>query len=206
MLLVDNGSDDESARLIADIDAQDPHASSILLQDNIFHGPAMDLAIRHATTNFIFLLDSDTETRAGGFLELMLSEFLDGKVYAVGKKGWTNYFGYPPISITERHTEYVHPFASIIDRYKYLRIAPFVHHGAPCYRNMWSAKKAGFKLIHFPIEDYVKHFGKITASKHGYHYDRKLRVQLRLNRITQKLHRMVARWRGKTLKAPALPG
>ena len=206
MILIDNGSGDGSTNFIERIAEEDSAARAISLDHNIFHGPAMDLGIRNSATRFVFLLDSDTEIMSGGFIEKMLEHFMaDSRVYAVGKQGWTNRFGYAPISVREPHTEYVHPFASIIDRAKYLTLPPFIHHGAPCYRNMWAAKKAGYKMPHFPVEQYVRHFGKVTASKFGYGYNRMLRVQLLLNRIDQKLRRVAARWRGLPLREPQEP-
>ena len=35
----------------------------------------------------------------------------------------------------QARTYYVHPFASVFDRRKYFTLPPFVHHGAPLYRN-----------------------------------------------------------------------
>lgn len=206
MLLVDNGSGDGSTELIKEIAERDSFAEAILLDTNIFHGPAMHLGIQRAKTKFVFLLDSDTEVTRGGFLEKMLACFAeDPCVYAVGKQGWTNRFGYFPISEEERHTAYVHPFASLIDRLKYLELAPFVHHGAPCYRNMWAAKKAGYRTVHFAIQDYIRHFGKVTAAQFGYGYDKKMRAQLRLNKIDHTLRRLIAKLRGRTLQSPPLP-
>lgn len=206
MILIDNGSADASAELIEQIGKRDPAARAILLSSNIFHGPAMDCGIKAATTRFVFVLDSDTETLAGGFLEQMLAMFAaDDRVYAVGKQGWTNRFGYVPVSRREPHTAYIHPFASMIDRDKYLTLSPFVHHGAPSYRNMWAARRANYRLPHFPIEDYIRHFGKVTANKFGYGYTRAMRFQLLLNRADQKLRRLGARLRGKPLQPPEKP-
>ena len=206
MILIDNGSADASTELIRELAQRDSAIRSMLLPMNIFHGPAMDVGIRQAKTRFVFLLDSDTEVKRGGFLESMLDCFAeDPSVYAVGKRGWTNRFGYTPISIREPHVAYVHPFASLMDRAKYLELAPFLHHGAPCYRNMWAAQKAGYKSLHFPIERYVRHFGKVTAAQFGYGYNRNLRAQLLLNKIDHGVRRLVAKLQGTPLQPPEIP-
>lgn len=206
MILIDNGSADASTELIAKFSERDPAVRAMLLPTNIFHGPAMDHGIHATKTRFVLLLDSDTEVKRSGYLEQMLEYFAeDPTVYAVGKRGWTNRFGYTPISLSEPHVAYVHPFASLIDRLKYLELAPFVHHGAPCYRNMWAAHKAGYKALHFPIERYIRHFGKVTAAQVGYGYSRKMRAQLLLNKIDHTLRRLSAKLRGKPLQVPEIP-
>jgi hypothetical protein len=126
-------------------------------------------------------------------------------LYAIGKRGYANRWGYGPISERERWTYYVHPFAAVIDRRKYFTLPPFVHHGAPLYRNMWGATKAGYHLRHVTIEDHVVHRRRTTASAHGYGYDRRLRAQDRLNKLDQRLRSAATRLLGRELTPPPLP-
>ena len=77
LLIIDNGSKDESLKVIDKLENKFEHLRSQRLNKNIFHGPAMDLAARELVhSKYIFFLDSDTETRKGGFLENMLNFFM----------------------------------------------------------------------------------------------------------------------------------
>ena len=162
--------------------------------------------MRAAETQLVFLLDSDCEILHGGFLEPLVEAFADDPLlYAIGKRGYANRYGYGPISERERWTYYVHPFAAVIDRTKYLTLPPFVHHGAPLYRNMWGATKMGYNLRHVTIEDHVLHRRRTTAVVHGYGYDRRLRLQARINSLDHRLRAAAARLRSRELHAPVLP-
>lgn len=206
VLMIDNGSGDESTEYLRDLAAADPRLRVVFNERNVFHGPALDQGMREADTALAFLLDSDCEILHGGFLEPLVAAFdEDPLLYAIGKRGYTNRFGYGPISRRERMTHYVHPFAGVFDRRKYLTLPPFTHHGAPLYRNMWGAAKAGYHLRHVTIEDHVLHHGKVTARAHGYGYTRRLRLQARANTLDHAVRRLTARALGRELRAPELP-
>ena len=205
-LVIDNGSRDESTDLLNELHAQDEFLRVVFNEANVFHGPALDQGMREADTALAFLLDSDCEILHGGFLEPLVDEFArDPLLYAIGKRGYANRYGYGPISHRERWTYYVHPFAALVDRRKYFALPPFVHHGAPLYRNMWGATKAGYHLRHVTIEDHVKHHRRTTATVHGYGYDRRLRLQARVNALDHRIRSTVARVRGRELTPPPLP-
>ena len=205
-LVVDNGSADESTEYLRELQARDEHVRVLFNDANVFHGPALDQGMRAAATDLAFLLDSDCEILHGGFLEPLVEEFArDPLLYAIGKRGYANRWGYGPISERERWTYYVHPFAALVDRNKYLTLPPFIHHGAPLYRNMWGATKAGYHLRHVTIEDHVKHHRRTTATVHGYAYDRRLRLQARVNDLGHAVRSKVARMRGRELTPPPLP-
>jgi glycosyltransferase involved in cell wall biosynthesis len=206
VIVIDNGSADASTEFLQTFDAGDEFARVIFNDTNIFHGPALDQGMREADTELVFLLDSDCEIRHGGFLEPLIEEFAgDPLLYAIGKRGYANRYGYGPISEGERWTYYVHPFAALIDRKKYFTLPPFVHHGAPLYRNMWAATKAGYRLRHVTIEDHVTHHRRVTARVHGYGYNRRLRLQARANALDHRIRARAARMLGRELRAPALP-
>jgi glycosyltransferase involved in cell wall biosynthesis len=206
VVVVDNGSADESTEFLRRLQHEDELLRVIFNDTNDFHGPALDRGMREAQTDLVFLLDSDCEIRSGGFLEPLVAAFsADPLLYAIGKRGYANRYGYGPISERERWTYYVHPFAALIDRRKYFTLPPFVHHGAPLYRNMWGATKAGYHLRHVTIEDHVAHRRKTTASVHGYAYNRSLRLQAHLNALDHRIRSAAARLLGRELRAPALP-
>jgi glycosyltransferase involved in cell wall biosynthesis len=206
ILVVDNGSADESTEFLRKLESEDPLVRVLVNDRNVFHGPALDQGMRAAETDLAFLLDSDCEILHGGFLEPLVEEFTeDPLLYAIGKRGYANRWGYGPISDRERWTHYVHPFAAVVDRRKYFTLPPFVHHGAPLYRNMWGATKAGYHLRHVTIEDHVRHHRRTTATVHGYGYDRRLRLQARLNALDHRVRNGVARLRGRELTPPPLP-
>ena len=205
-IVVDNGSADESTEFLRDLQRDDERLRVIFNETNVFHGPALDQGMRAAETDLVFLLDSDCEIRGGGFLEALVAAFAeDPLLYAIGKRGYANRYGYGPISARERWTYYVHPFAAVVDRTKYFTLPPFVHHGAPLYRNMWGATKAGYHLRHVTIEDHVIHRRRTTASVHGYAYDRRLRFQAYLNSLDHRVRSAGARLLGRELRAPELP-
>lgn len=206
VIVVDNGSADESTEFLRRLEREDDQLRVIFNETNVFHGPALDQGMRAAETELVFLLDSDCEIRRGGFLEDLAAAFVeDPLLYAIGKRGYANRYGYGPISTRERWTYYVHPFAAVVDRRKYFTLPPFVHHGAPLYRNMWGATRAGYHLRHVTIEDHVVHRRRTTASAHGYAYDRRLRLQAYLNSLDHRVRSATARLLGRELRAPELP-
>ncbi|MBD0291339.1 MAG: glycosyltransferase family 2 protein [Thermoleophilia bacterium] len=206
VLVIDNGSRDASTDFLRAHAGEDERLRVIFNEKNIFHGPALDQGMREAESALVFLLDSDCEILSGGFLEPLVDAFShDPLLYALGKRGYTNRYGYGPISERERWTYYVHPFAAVFDRAKYFTLPPFVHHGAPPYRNMWGAAKAGYHVRHVTIEDHVLHHRRTTASVHGYGYTRRLLWQRRMNDADHRLRRAAARLRRRELRAPPLP-
>ena len=206
ILIIDNGSHDESTEYLVELAASDARVRLIVNDDNRFHGPALDQGMREIATDFVFLLDSDCIIEHGGFLEPLLDAFAhDPLLYAIGKRGYANRWGYGPVSEGQARTYYVHPFASVFDRRKYFTLPPFVHHGAPLYRNMWGARRAGYHLEHVTIEDHVTHIGKVTARTHGYGLDRHLRLLHELNQLERRIRKVAARAVGRQLVPPALP-
>jgi glycosyltransferase involved in cell wall biosynthesis len=206
LLVIDNGSADASTDYLRELAVRDEAATVVVNHENRYHGPALHQGMLAVTTSYVFLLDSDCEIVRGGFLETLLAEFgVDPLLYAIGKRGWTNRYGQAPIDRRQAYTAYVHPFACIIDRHKYFRLPPFEHHGAPLWRNMWGARRAGYHMTHVPIEDYVLHHGAVTASVHGYGFNRRLRAQAFLHTWELRVRRTVARLTGQRLEPPALP-
>ncbi len=169
LLLIDNGSDDDSTRYIKSRTEQDSHTESMLNATNRYHGPAMDQGIRFSTTPFVFTMDSDCEVRHGGFLEQMLACFENPKLYAIGHLMYMDKYGFAKeASAPQSLTPYVHPHAMLLDREKYLSLPPFTHHGSPCLQNMKAAHKRAYDVRNFPIQPYILHHGRGTCSRYGY--------------------------------------
>lgn len=158
-VLIDNGSQDESAKWCRQY--ADKNGLVFVAHDtNIGHGPALHKSILDIDTHYVFTLDSDTETKNGGFIDKMLARFENEPLlYALG---WLRFVNFDGVAASgqfdkSKYTRYIHPYAAMYDREKYLELEPFVYHGAPCRNNMQSAKKKGYKVDSFPIETYIEH-------------------------------------------------
>ena len=182
LLIIDNGSKDESIKVIDKLENKFEHIRSQRLNKNIFHGPAMDLAARELVdSKYIFFLDSDTETLKGGFLENMLNFFMkENTLYGVGELNFVNKRGFNngKKDITILQT----PFMNL-DREKYLVLKPFIHHGQPTILNFQEAKEKGFTLEQFPISDFIYHKWRGTAERYGYGLGLKGKIDYLLNAL-----------------------
>ncbi len=182
LLIVDNGSKDNSVDEINKLIELSENVSAHFLDENIFHGPAMDLAAKLLVdTDYIFFLDSDTETLKAGFIEMAIEQ-LDKKeenIYGVGefitvnKRGFKSQMGMD-ILMTP------HMF---LNRKMYVKLAPFKHHGQPTLDNFKSAYKNGFKLINMPISEYIFHHWRGTANRFGYGLGLKGKIDFILNKL-----------------------
>lgn len=170
-LVFDNGSSSASTQTLTELgeggrrNGREPVKVHIEAR-NLFHGPALDKAIREmVTTPYCFFLDSDTETRRLGFLEDVMEQLeQDSKYYAAGRVIRVNHRGFKdpdgfPILLT--------PYL-ILKTEHYRRFPPFVHHGQPGLRHFYEAQRDGFQLIDFPMHEYIDHLWRGTASKFGY--------------------------------------
>lgn len=170
LLLIDNGSDPATVTLLEALRNASPACTQLHKNDrNIFHGPAMDQAIKMAGTPLIFMLDSDCNIVKPGLLEGMHDALGDDPAtYAVGHKIGMNSLGFD-VPLTGGAIPYIRPYCMLLRREAYLSLPPFVHHGAPCLQNMKSATERGFHLCDFPVLNYVVHEGRGTAGRFGYH-------------------------------------
>jgi glycosyltransferase involved in cell wall biosynthesis len=184
LLLIDNGSDDDSRRILEELRTQVPGATRLMFNDsNRHHGPAMDQALRIVNTPFVLFLDSDCEVLQGGLVEAMLERASDDpRSYIVGKKIYMNDRGFDVPEQPGAHP-YIRPICMLVRRDRYLPLPPFERHGAPCLANMRAARESGLGLIHFPVEDYVRHEGRGTASRHGYRLGWRGRLNHFMNKI-----------------------
>ena len=178
LLLIDNGSQDDSPELIARL-AAELNVEPVYLDENRFHGPAMDLAMHRLTTPLVFVLDSDTVTERGGFLEKMIDLCVSRDAYGVGKivrvdrRGFTAPDGIPVL---------VSAFM-LLQREVYLSLPPFIHHGLPALKNFEAAAERGLRLQQFDVDTYVTHVGRGTAERYGYGLGLKSRFDYLLKRL-----------------------
>lgn len=185
LLLVDNGSADESRTVIEALRAGAPDVVRVRLNDaNLHHGPAMDQALRSAATPFVLFLDSDCEVLHPGFLEEML-RLLDERParYVAGQRIFMDRRGFDLAQDSPGAVPYVRPVCMLVRRELYLTLPPFQLHGAPCLDNMTEAARRGYDLVDFPIGEYVSHAGRGTASRHGY----RLGLRGKVNHLLHKL-------------------
>jgi hypothetical protein len=181
LLLLDNGSQDGSPALVRRLEeALAPGVEALLLAENVFHGPAMHLAMQRLQTRTVFFLDSDTETLRGGFLEPMIelvesadAHYGAGQVVQVNRRGFVARDGIPVL--TSWHM--------LLKRSLYHRLPPFVHHGLPVLQNFRAAAEAGYQLKPFPVQDYVRHLGRGTVSRFGYRLGLRSKLDFLLNRL-----------------------
>ncbi|MFN1836250.1 glycosyltransferase family 2 protein [Balneola sp. MJW-20] len=181
VILADNGSSDtESRKLITALSSELPQVSTYYFDKNIYHGPAMDhLITSEVKSDQVFLLDSDTETHTGGFLEKM-SDLLEndlvygaGRVQLVNKRGFKSDAGFPILL-----TPYM-----LLKTKLYRKLPPFVHHGQPTLFNFKEASASGYKLSDFPIQDYIDHKWRGTADRFGYGLNWKAKLDYILNKV-----------------------
>lgn len=182
MVIIDNGSQDGSVAAIREFTR--PFAKDtelVTLPSNIFHGPAMHLGITQHCREHCFVLDSDTKTLKGGFLEAMAGDMeRHPDIYCIGRLDMVNNRGF----ISERgEVPAVRTAYMLLRRSQYLRLPPFEHHGLPTLRNFTAARAAGLRLRSFPIDESVEHFGRGTASRFGYQLGFRSKLDYLLNKF-----------------------
>lgn len=168
LLIVDNGSTDGSAEKVKELGLLLPETETLFFKENIFHGPAMDQIMRkYADKEYVFFLDSDTETLKPGFLEPM-ADYLDvskdhygiGEVVSVNKRGFKSEAkNTTPVLLT--------PYM-LLRRSLYIDLPPFIHHGQPTLHNFKEAFISGYQLGFFPVSTYIDHLWRGTADRYGY--------------------------------------
>jgi len=153
LIVVDDGSQDNSVECIRKMADDHPMTSAVILPKNVGHGPALHAGIEHATTRRVFTMDSDVTVRRGGFLELMESRMIEAGLYGIG-----------PIYLRDHKpgSSYLTCIATLYDREVYFTLPPFVHDADPMRQNMDEAGARGLQVECFPIFDYVTHDGAGT--------------------------------------------
>ncbi len=180
LVIVDNGSKDESSNVIRRLCKEYHLCVFLFLKKNLGHGPAMHAMMERAEYEFYFLLDSDTVTKKGGFLEKMLAEFDDGSVYGVGKVAPFNKHGFHD---EESGTSMLIAAYMLIRSSFYQGLSPFEHHGVPVARNFYESSKKGYHMIDFPIERFIDHLHRGTVGRFGYGLGLKGKINYLLNKL-----------------------
>ncbi len=180
LLIVDNGSQDESPATIRTLVQDLRNVSAMMLRENRYHGPGMDIALRELESDYVFFLDSDTVTQRGGFLEEMAALCASPDIYGVGRivrvnrRGFAASTGFPALA-----SSYM-----LIDRKIYHTLPPFAHHGFPALQNFRAARKAACgRLVEYPVNEYIDHLGRGTAARYGYGLGLKSRIDFVLNKL-----------------------
>lgn len=184
LLLIDNGSKDESTIYLKQLaETSSEPIELIINENNLHHGPAMDQALQHASSPYVLFIDSDCEVCKGGFIDLMITHLqAHPDNYIVGKKIYMNKRGFD-VEASNSAIEYIRPICMLVKREIYLKLPKFVRHGTPCLDNMKTAVERGYRLIDFPIDEFIWHLGRGTARRYGYQLGWRGRLNYLLNRL-----------------------
>ncbi|MDR0306467.1 MAG: hypothetical protein LBI42_06485 [Chitinispirillales bacterium] len=71
----------------------------------------------------------------------------------------------------------------LVKREVYLKFHPFTHHGLSVMFNYCEAAKGGYKILNYPVDNYIGYCGDGTASRFGYGLGIK-------SKIIEKLYRL----------------
>jgi len=158
-VLIDNGGCKRSLSAVRELKKKYPHVHLIENDRNIGHGPALNQGLKHVSTPYALLLDSDTRAKKPGFIERMLKAFKeDPKLFAIG---WLRYVGHNGVATPQQNgsqgKKYIHPSTCMLDVKKFQGLHPFVHSGAPATKLMHSARKKKYHLKYFPVSEYIWH-------------------------------------------------
>jgi|WetSurMetagenome_2_1015567.scaffolds.fasta_scaffold69917_2 hypothetical protein len=183
-LLIDNGSGVECAGMLVTARSSYPDVELTVNAKNLHHGPAMHQAMGLVSTPWVLFLDSDCEVLNPGFIEVMMEQCKGKKdPYAVGTLFYLNKRGFLVQKDRRGAIPYIHPYCMLVKKELYGMLPPFELHGSPALRNMTGAGEKGYALINVPLEGYVRHDFRGTASRFGYGLGIKGRVNFLLNRI-----------------------
>ncbi len=186
VLLIDNGSHDGRSREVMTAwRLHSPHHTEVIFNNhNLHHGPAIDQAMHHATSEFVLFLDSDCEILKGGFIEAMVQATAASPLhYAVGKRVSMDRRGFDLPPGTRGAIPYIRPICMLIRTKLYRGLPQAERHGAPFLANMREAERRGYPVVDFPVEEYVFHKGRGTAGQFGYG----LGLRGRMNYLLHKL-------------------
>jgi hypothetical protein len=180
-VIFDNGSGESSSDLIHQLLREyEPYLQAHFSEVNLYHGPAMDRLMKLVTTESVFFLDTDTETRRGGFLEAMCEIFdTSDRIYGVGRVSSVNSRGFP----AQQSIQVLVSAFMMLRVRDYHLFPPFEHHGMPTMRHFNAAVAQGYELANFPIKQYVHHFARGTAARYGYGLGLKSKVDFVLNKL-----------------------
>jgi glycosyltransferase involved in cell wall biosynthesis len=163
IVVVDNGSRDGSAELLARIDAAGG-CRLIANEGNVMHGPALTQAMsflaarRSELPQWVWALDSDVVISRPDALSKAVARAEEAGAAIAGESWWDSWHE------TDRFLAY----SLLIDPVRVWRdgIEPFVDGGDPAYELLQSARAQGEALCEFPFarDGYVIHRGRSSLS------------------------------------------
>ena len=65
----------------------------------------------------------------------------------------------------------------------YKELPPFEHHGAPVAHNFYEAYKREYRMINFPVDEYIHHLHRGTVERFGYGLGLKGKINYLLNKL-----------------------
>lgn len=103
---------------------------------NIGHGRGMDFGIRKIETRYALIFDSDTVMVKSPVKRML--EMMEPDTYGIGYLEKTAYdgfeYGAKPEHRARPYMYMLHPYFHLIQVSEYFKFAPYVHHGAPCFK------------------------------------------------------------------------
>jgi glycosyltransferase involved in cell wall biosynthesis len=160
ILIVDGDSQDESVLYLEYKAILHPNIKIWHHSGPNSHGVTMHEAIMgHITTEYVLLMDSDIISMRHGYIEGMLQQLINEKMYATGSLMLQTRRNYA-IGIPDDENDvlrYAHPSCSLYHVPTYKTLAPFTDHGAPCIYNMLDAELKGLQIGYWPVDKYVAH-------------------------------------------------
>jgi len=169
-ILIDNGGCGKSVNLWRKMERKGL-LKLIENETNRGHGPALNQGLELVETPYAFLLDSDTRTKEGGFLEKMLDLFSENwRLFAAGwlrQVSAQNGVALRKGDKARDVLDYIHPHACLLDVAKFRQVRPFTVQGAPALMTMLDARARHWKVADFPIADYIWHKGSGTRGLFG---------------------------------------
>jgi hypothetical protein len=113
-----------------------PYNMLMLCPSNMGHGRGMDLAISQVKTKYALIFDSDIIMVKSPVQEMI--DLMEPDTYGVGYLEKTGLDGYEYGAHANHKNEdfmmMMHPFFHLLQVSEYYKFAPYVQHGAPCYK------------------------------------------------------------------------
>lgn len=162
VILIDGDSQDASSQYCRFSGLKYPNVHSVNYIGRNSHGEILNYAFNELVkTKYVVTMDSDTITCREGWIEGMLKQFENPKLYATGTLMLVTYKGEccnTPID-DDDICRYAHPSCSMYDLDKYFEIGqPCTDHGSCFALNMMKVRDDGkYKIGAFPTDQYVRH-------------------------------------------------
>lgn len=118
---------------------------------NMGHAFGLNFGIGKTTTDYVLLMDSDTQIIKSPVKKMR--EMMDKDTYGVGWVTEIEKTGYDFGTFTGKDpVKYLHPYFCLINRMWFYHFPPFVHHGAPWTKAANALKNSGesWRIKQFP--------------------------------------------------------